>query len=130
MKPDELLKALQRKPIEGYTPGPWLMWRDVHPDDPDKENVVILPEKAAIGHGSQYIAAGGGNVENNARLISITPDLQAENAVLREAVEEFARCLARDPLEPPLPTDDEIDRAKGLIAVAKIIVEAKETTDE
>lgn len=56
-------------------------------------------------------------------------DLQAENAVLREAVQDLAWYADFDPQETP-PTEEEWTRGRAAAALAKAIVEAKETTDE
>ena len=70
--------------MSNYTPGPWKLWAEVHPNEPNR-SIVLMPEKADSGHGHQYAAIGGGNVKANAVLIAAAPDmLEALQHVLGE----------------------------------------------
>ena len=109
----EVLKALKRKVIEGHTPGPWTACNKgkcqcgrVSSYGADSEVATITrgawgDEYAAIrveeGIGGkaeaymemiEYGEVPIPEAEQNAHLIATAPDLQAENAVLREAVRE------------------------------------------
>ena len=120
----ELLEALQREVIEGHTPGPWTVAAnnrrvDGQPDGHIGPNVIADIAFAAPRTPEEKRA--------NARLIADAPDLQSENAVLREAVQELAWGLRFFWHK----NEDEVkERWEEAYALAHAIVEAaKETTD-
>ena len=158
MKAEEILKALQRKSIEGCTPGPWaehiasLNGVTVETREEflrfcgecwDKTANPAMEVSTVAGireNGEQiYIAilGNGPTAETNARLIAAAPDLQLENAVLREVVEEMAiavhvlnlRYSAWTLIHSAMNTEFSPEVVSGC-KLARTIVEAKEPADE
>lgn len=116
----ELLTALQRTPIEGHTPGPWFLI-DSRPEYP--ERWVSTAESDGL-----FVAVATNTPEGliDCELIANAPDLQSENAVLREAVQELAWGLRFFWHK----NEDEVkERWEEAYSLAHAIVEAKEKDD-
>ena len=97
---ETLAKAMSRKPVEGYTPGPWLLRTvktscgrchkildEIRPDDGHSAVACIYDDDTSLDRVSSDERAA------TAVLITSTPDLQAENQVLQAAVRDVMASL-------------------------------------
>ena len=91
---ETLAKAMSRKPVEGHTPGPWMV-EDIE-EGAEGYRHLSIPEIHRSLHDSEWAEPEDwGRDFTNACLIATAPDLQTENQVLQAAVRQLGDAVAK-----------------------------------